>query len=609
MPPIDYTKKATESLDQYNTRISGTRGYSVQANPAGVSTTTDLKTGVITPASMAPSPTGPLTPVTAPTTPTPAMAPLPSAPTPATPADVPLQQETDIYKMMKDLQGETNNLGSEQAFTTQQEEAQKVQEKQGLVNSLLNQNNALTQQAEGVKLQLQQTLEAQKEAARGQGVTAGGLAPQLRGSQVQANQQLLSLAIQQHQVAAQHAVASGDLATALSLVDRAVRMQYQPQKDALDAKRANIELLLKDPTLTLAQEKRAIELKRKYEAEDRQIEADAKTKTELEDAKLKAISLNVGNPKLDNMAQGAINAAQTPQEVLQVMQVLGLSTLSEADRLSQTNADRAFRQSQYQFDQSQANADRAYAESVRQWDAEHTPPTSDAPVIVNVNGVDKAVTPDALFYARQLASKGVAPSVAELQKLNITASQLEEIAKTFPQPDGALIDRNTGLKTANLSPAQEASVIAMNEIVTKTMPALQDRFGKINTGLLGGVGGMIWTSQDRQDYDTFRQEFLSKLLVARSGAAVTEQEYARYAKMLPSNFNQLFFLGSDGGKKLNSLAQSMQTNLDNMTDTQQLSIVGYTDTKKQLDQLSPEQMAELTKSGATIPVWYKPKAK
>ena len=115
----------------------------------------------------------------------------------------------------------------------------------------------------------------------------------------------------------------------------------------------------------------------------------------------------------------------------------------------------------------------------------------------------------------------------------------------------------------------------MNEIVNKTLPDLRDRFGKINTGLLGGIGGAIFTSQDRQDYNTFRAEFLSKLLVARSGAAVTEQEYARYAELLPTNFNQVFFLGSDGDKKLSSLETSMKTNLDSSLASKQQSIYGY----------------------------------
>ena len=73
--------------------------------------------------------------------------------------------------------------------------------------------------------------------------------------------------------------------------------------------------------------------------------------------------------------------------------------------------------------------------------------------------------------------------------------------------------------------------------------------------------------------------FLSKLLVARSGAAVTEQEYARYAKMLPGTFNQMLFLGSDGLKKLNALEKSMKVNLDNSLNTTQTAIYGYTPVK------------------------------
>jgi hypothetical protein len=145
------------------------------------------------------------------------------------------------------------------------------------------------------------------------------------------------------------------------------------------------------------------------------------------------------------------------------------------------------------------------------------------------------------------------------------------------KPSGALVSTNTGVKPSSLSPTQEDGIIALSEIVTQSIPSMKDRFGKIATGVLGGIGGKIWTSQDRQDYLTFRQEFLNKLLKARSGGAVTEEEYGRYADMVPGTFNQPFFLGSDGLQKLTSLETSMKASLDNTLNSNQLSIYGYSD--------------------------------
>lgn len=250
-------------------------------------------TPVITPSSLTPqTPIQPVTtpPVTVPTTPALVAPPVSTTP-PATDANyTPLAQETGIYKMLQELQGKSADLGSQEAFQTAQNAKYGVDEKQGLVNSLKNQFDALSRQAEGLTLQQQQNIQNIQNQAQqgGANVTRGGLAPQERASQTQTNQQLLSLSIQQNNIASQHALASGDLATAISLADRAVKMEYQPKKDALDAQRANIELLLKDPTLTLAQQKRADELKLKNDLAVKQLEIDSKNKETLQGLILQA---------------------------------------------------------------------------------------------------------------------------------------------------------------------------------------------------------------------------------------------------------------------------------------------------------------------------------
>lgn len=235
------------------------------------------------------TPAQPLTPVIPPKT-TSTTAPLVETPQTDTGAYTPLAQESSIYKMLQDWQTGTNQLGSQEAFQQQQEAKYGVQEKQGLVTSLKNQYDSLARQAEQVRLQAQQDVQNQQAAAQagGANVTKGGLAPEQRAMQTRANQQLLSLSIQQNNIASQHALASGDLATALSLADRAVKMEYQPKKDALDAQRANIELLLKDPTLTLAQQKRADEAKAANEKAQKQLEIDQKNKETIQGLAMQA---------------------------------------------------------------------------------------------------------------------------------------------------------------------------------------------------------------------------------------------------------------------------------------------------------------------------------
>ena len=188
-----------------------------------------------------------------------------------------------------------------------------------------------------------------------------------------------------------------------------------------------------------------------------------------------------------------------------------------------------------------------------------------------------ATNPNLQAYASQYADTGKLPNPSELKYSGLTVGDVTSMAKQMSKPAGALVSTNTGVKSSALSPTQETAITALSEIVNKTLPSLKEQFPKIATGVVGGIGGKIWTSQDRQDYITFRQEFLSKLLLARSGAAVTEQEYERYSNMLPTVWNQAFFLGSDGLKKLNSLETSMKASLDNTLNSNQLSIYGYSD--------------------------------
>lgn len=180
-----------------------------------------------------------------------------------------------------------------------------------------------------------------------------------------------------------------------------------------------------------------------------------------------------------------------------------------------------------------------------------------------------------IAFAQQYASTGKIPTGMPKGSFGIVA----QIAKESPQVKGALIDRNTGIKPSSLSAEQEKGMTALSEIVQSTLPELQRLFPKLYTGIFGGIGGVIYTTQNRQDYLTFRAEFLAKLLVARSGATVTPQEYDRYSKLLPTTFNQPFLFGSDGAKKLNSLQKSMVTNLNTSLNTHQVAIIGYSTIK------------------------------
>ena len=200
---------------------------------------------------------------------------------------------------------------------------------------------------------------------------------------------------------------------------------------------------------------------------------------------------------------------------------------------------------------------------------------------LNPEPMSEGADSDLSAYGNNYAETGKLPSPSELKQSGLSVGQVTSYAKQLPKPKGALVSTSTGTKPSSLSPVQEEGLIALNEIVNSTLPSLQEKFKKLSSGVTGKLGSMLYTTQDRQDYRTFRADFLAKLLVARSGGAVTEQEYERYAKLVPGEMGNAFLGGisNKGGKTLNSLSTTMKANLDNRLSSQQLSIYGYSKVK------------------------------
>lgn len=329
-----------------------------------------------------------------------------------------------------------------------------------------------------------------------------------------------------------------NLLTAQSLVNQKIELQTEGLKSRFDA----LKFFYDENKQELnKQDQRAFEAEIK-KADREYTEGKEKAKT-LENAKLKYIADAADIGKGNDVLQ-AIQNATTPEDVIKI-----------AGRNGVVNLDTQLKK--LQIEEKRADIEKTKAE---------------AALLVGNSG---SKSDNLNSYAMQYSDTGKLPSPAELKQSGLSIGQVTLLAKQSPKPNGALVSTNTGVKSSSLSLAQEEGILAMSEIVRDTLPALQEKFPKLYTGLLGGIGGAIYTTQDRQDYRTFRQEFLNKLLKARSGSTVTPQEYDRYQSLLPGEFNQSFFFGSDGLKKLNSLSTAMKSSLDGALNNQQLSIYGY----------------------------------
>ena len=422
-------------------------------------------------------------------------------------------------------------LAGKPSSELEQQKTEGLPEMQKTKRDLTSQLLALDAQSKAIPMQIQQDF-------AGRGVTAAGAAP-IETAALRTN------AIQALLISAQINAIDGKIGTANYNVEQAIKTKYAQKEADRDALIANLELAQKSPAYTVSEKKQAAELliaQNQLKEAEKKIE---KNEENTEKAKVKYVG------KVSNDTYLKIQKATTEAEVENIVQMSGDLTGQLKEEI--VGGFRVLRDT------------TGKVISTRE---------------VGDGGVDiLSGASDLEAYASQFSDTGKLPSPAELKLSGLNVGQVTAMAKQMPKPNGAVVSTNTGTKSSAISPTQEEGIIATSEIITYILPSLKDKFSKIATGVLGGIGGVIWTSQDKQDYLTFRQEFLNKLLKARSGATVTPQEYDRYAKMLPTTFNQPFFLGADGLKKLNSLTTSIKNSLDTILNTQQLSIYGYSKVK------------------------------
>lgn len=200
--------------------------------------------------------------------------------------------QREIARLQEETVGEAEKR-------TALEEERGIEEKTQAVTDLEAKLTALTAEARAIPLQLQ-------EEATGRGITKRGLAP-LETSRLRTN------AIQTLTTQAQLEGARGNLSTALDLVDRAVKAEFDPIREELNAKQANLELLLQSPELSLAEQNRANAQIQSITEQQAQIDK----REEAEKAKNEAI-VNAVQFGADLQTVKSMQEAETPEEALQI---------------------------------------------------------------------------------------------------------------------------------------------------------------------------------------------------------------------------------------------------------------------------------------------------
>ena len=189
-------------------------------------------------------------------------------------------EETKVQTLSERLQTIQDELSGKSTYKTSQEAIYGVAEKQAALRDLESQITTLKNEAAAIPLQ-----------AAGVGVTAGMLGAK------QAEQQR-QIAVRALTLNSLYETMKGNYLNAQAMADRAVEQKFAPLEAESAAKIANYNIIIKSPDYTLAEKRRAEQLKT--------IEDEKKTKqTESKDAMKEIIDL-MSDPEFQTYAPPSI---------------------------------------------------------------------------------------------------------------------------------------------------------------------------------------------------------------------------------------------------------------------------------------------------------------
>lgn len=209
----------------------------------------------------------------------------------------------EVGKLYEGLTGET-------AFRAEQEKAQGIPELQKTQTDLSARLKALQNEALQIPLQLQQE-------AEGRGITAGGLRP------------IETAALRKNAIAALGVgslleASRGNLTLAMDLVDRAVSQRFDPIREEIAAKMANLQLILQSPKYSLEQKNRAQKQLDIQNKRDREINKQSEYFKIAQSMANAAVVNNPGNQLANLAAQRVLNLDPAdPQYLAKVFEFVG----------------------------------------------------------------------------------------------------------------------------------------------------------------------------------------------------------------------------------------------------------------------------------------------
>ena len=274
IPTEQFFKKPEENVEQYNQRIAGLRSQeTITSDSLASEPAVDFQSPQ----------NSPIFPVDR----------LDSA-TPPMQLTEPEKKADDLTTQLQELQ---NRLIGQSAFQAEQETAAGIPELRKTQTDLSARLKTIQNEASAIPLQLQQE-------ATGRGITTGGLRPIQTAA-------LRNNAIQALGISSLLEASRGNLTTAQDLADRAVAQKFDPIKEEIAVKMANLNLILKSPTYSLADKNRAQNQLDIQNAKKRQIE-----KEETDQKKIFDIATTAAGNGADSLTLDKIIKVKTPGDAL-----------------------------------------------------------------------------------------------------------------------------------------------------------------------------------------------------------------------------------------------------------------------------------------------------
>ena len=361
--------------------------------------------------------------------------------------------------------------------------------------------------------------------------------------------------------------AQGRFDSAIALADRRAKAMFEQEQNQIDAAKITYE---DNKDLYNKAEKREFETAL----------TDRTNRVQAEKEQMQAIQNLALQAQMDG-APPAIVSEMMKSKTLADASALGGQFVGALDREQQRASIRS----------SKANAARA--ETGRLLDLAEAGDANAISTLGLTMSDNSQPTGDDIAYARQYAATGKVPS--GLSSAGVSFGDIAELASDLPKQDGTLVDINTNVASGNLSSADNASFDALYNAINTDLPLMMEAFTQMNTvstfgeldennvpvetsfgtGVVGGIQNTINPSEASTRFDTIKADFTAKLVLARSGAAATEEEVNRYLALVPSRFNTPLGIGKEGDVQLSALENQMTSALDDKLNTRGLSIYGY----------------------------------